>query len=464
MTDKLESLFAISPVDGRYGDKLHDLRNVFSEYALIKARVTVQIKWFIILSQQNQIIDLPALSVESEAYLLKTIENFSLTQAQQIKEFEKITNHDLKACEYFLQAVFQQNKELKPYISFIHFACTSEDVNNLAYGLIMKDVLDKQILPHMGQLQTKLVQTAEEFAEIPMLAKTHGQPASPTTVGKEFANVVFRLESQIKTLSNLKILGKINGATGNFNAHLVAYPDFNWYQLSENFVKNLGLSWLPYTTQIEPHDYLADLSHNLIRFNNILIDFNRDVWSYISYGIFKQKALATETGSSTMPHKVNPIDFENSEGNLGVANSLLDFFANKLPMSRLQRDLTDSTVLRNFGSAFGHSILGFLATLKGLNKLEVNEAKLQAELESSWEVVAEAVQTVMRKNLITDAYEQLKEATRGKDITKEILHDFIKNTKLNERDKQALLALTPQTYIGNAVASAKNIKLAISVL
>jgi len=451
------NLTAISPLDGRYHSKLNDLRPYFSEFGLLRYRLLVEIRWLQLLAQTAEITEVPPLSTTAQAHLEQLITNFSVADAERIKAIEAKTNHDVKALEYFLKESVIGQKELENISEFIHFACTSEDINNLTYALIIKDMREKVLLPYIDKLISILQQLALDTAAQPMLSRTHGQTASPTTVGKELANVVYRLKRQRKQLPQVELLGKINGAVGNFNAHLIAYPDINWSQLAQNFVTNLGLSWNPYTTQIEPHDFLAEFFHVLIRFNTILIDLDRDIWSYISLGYFKQKLKEGEVGSSTMPHKINPIDFENSEGNLGVANALLDHMAAKLPISRWQRDLSDSTVLRNIGVAVGHALLAYQATLQGLNKLELNPAALDKDLAENWEVLAEAIQTVMRRYGIEQPYEKLKALTRGKRMDQASLLNFIDTLNLSESVKNTLRQLTPENYIGNAVAQAKDI-------
>lgn len=450
-------LSAISPIDGRYAAKLNALRPIMSEYGLFYFRVIVEIRWLEKLASHTDIAEVPALSDAAKDYLQSIIDSFSETDARIIKDFEKTTNHDVKAVEYFIKQKLEQHDELKKIKEFVHFACTSEDINNLAYALMLKTARDNHVLPHIETVIKTLQTLAKETTDISMLARTHGQSASPTTVGKEFANVIARLKQQYQQLKQVGILGKINGAVGNFNAHLVAYPDVNWLLLSQQFVESLGLEWNPYTTQIEPHDYIAELSHALIRVNTILIDFNRDVWGYIALGYFSQKPVAGEVGSSTMPHKINPIDFENAEGNLGIANALLSFFAEKLPISRWQRDLVDSTVLRNLGVAMAHALLAYQSTLKGLGKLEINAARLQADLDAHVEVLGEAVQTVMRRYGIDQPYEKLKAFTRGKQIDHASLQQFIDQLELPAEVKAQLCALQPATYVGCAAALANKI-------
>ncbi|WP_369601851.1 adenylosuccinate lyase [Hahella sp. SMD15-11] len=456
----LTTLTALSPVDGRYADKVHALRNHFSEFGLIRARVEVEIRWLQQLSRHPGIDELPAFSEATHAWLDALVGGFQEADAQRIKEIERTTNHDVKAVEYFIKEQFDRPDapdELKEAREFVHFACTSEDINNLSHALMLKGGL-AEIRPFMQQIIDKLSEQAENWADVPMLSRTHGQTASPTTVGKELANVAYRLKRQLRQIDEVELLGKINGAVGNYNAHLSAYPDIDWEANAQAFVTSLGLSWNPYTTQIEPHDYIAELFDAFCRFNTILIDLDRDIWGYISLGYFKQRVIANEVGSSTMPHKVNPIDFENSEGNLGLANAILTHLAQKLPVSRWQRDLTDSTVLRNLGVGLAHSLIAYQATLKGLNKLELNAERVALDLDSAWEVLAEPVQTVMRRFGIEQAYEKLKAFTRGKAITRETMTDFIESLDLPEAAKNALKALTPATYTGNAADQARRIR------
>lgn len=447
----LTTLNALSPLDGRYQTKLDALRPFFSEFALIKHRAWVEIAWLKALAAEPQLQEIAPFSAETIQELDAAIANFSENDASQVKAIEAKTNHDVKALEYWLKEKFDGNPEIKKASEFIHFACTSEDINNLSHGLMLKGATQTAMLPFVGQLIARLSELAKALAAQPMLSRTHGQTASPTTMGKELANVVYRLKRQEKQLKNNEILGKINGAVGNFNAHLSAYPTFDWENFAQKFVESLGLTYNPMTIQIEPHDYMAELYDCLSRINTILIDLNRDIWGYISVGYFKQKVKAGEIGSSTMPHKVNPIDFENSEGNLGMANAILRHMAEKLPISRWQRDLTDSTVLRNMGVGFGYSLLGYDSCLRGLNKLEINSAKLAEDLDNSWEVLAEPIQTVMRRYGIANPYEQLKDLTRGKGgINKNTLHAFIQHLNIPAEAKQALLAMTPASYIGQA--------------
>ncbi|WP_445766879.1 adenylosuccinate lyase [Rheinheimera sp.] len=448
---QLNALTAISPVDGRYGSKTTDLRQYFSEFGLIKYRVTVEVRWLQQLAATAGIAEVPALSAEANQLLDDIVDNFSLDDAQRVKDIERTTNHDVKAVEYLLKEKVQGNAELAAISEFIHFACTSEDINNLSHGLMLNEARTTVLLPQCDALLDAIKQLAEQHKTVPMMARTHGQPASPTTMGKEMANVYMRLKRQRDQIANVEILGKLNGAVGNYNAHLSAYPELDWHALSEQFVTSLGLSWNAFTTQIEPHDYIAELFDAIARFNTILLDFDRDVWGYIALGHFKQRTVAGEIGSSTMPHKVNPIDFENSEGNLGIANALFNHLSAKLPVSRWQRDLTDSTVLRNLGMGFGYTLIAYQATLKGISKLEVNAANLLSELDANWELLAEPVQTVMRKYAIEQPYEKLKELTRGKRITQADLHLFIDKLELPLEVKAQLKQLTPANYIGAAI-------------
>ena len=454
---ELTALTAISPVDGRYGSKVSVFRSIFSEYGLIRNRVTVEIRWLQKLAAHPAITEVPAFSAEANAFLDKLVSEFSLADAERIKEIERTTNHDVKAVEYLIKEKIADVPELHAVTEFVHFACTSEDINNLSHGLMLREGLDHGLLPAMDNLVEKLAELAREHAEQPMLSRTHGQTASPTTVGKELANVVYRLRRQLMQIREVEIMGKINGAVGNYNAHLSAYPDVDWAANAEEFIESLGLDWNPYTTQIEPHDYIAELYDAIARFNTILIDLDRDIWGYISLGYFKQKTVAGEIGSSTMLHKVNPIDFENSEGNLGIANALFGHLSAKLPISRWQRDLTDSTVLRNLGVGFAHSLIAYEATLKGLGKLEINPARLNEDLNNAWEVLAEPIQTVMRRYNIEKPYEKLKDLTRGKAMTPEVIKNFVETLEIPEQAKAELRALTPDNYIGNAIDQAKDI-------
>nr|WP_211162841.1 adenylosuccinate lyase [Alteromonas ponticola] len=447
----MTQLTAISPVDGRYAGKSEALRSIFSEYGLLKYRVQVEVRWLQMLAEHPQITEVPAFSETANQLLDEIVANFSVENAQRIKEIERTTNHDVKAVEYFLKEQVASNAELNKVNEFIHFACTSEDINNLSHGLMLAEARDSVLLPYCDKLIAAISQQAKALRDIPMMARTHGQPASPTTMGKEMANVALRLIRQRKQIAQVELMGKINGAVGNYNAHLSAYPDIDWHALSENFVSRLGLTWNAFTTQIEPHDYIAELFDAVARFNTIMIDFDRDVWGYIALGHFKQKTVAGEIGSSTMPHKVNPIDFENSEGNLGLANAVFNHLSAKLPISRWQRDLTDSTVLRNLGVGAGYSVIAYEATLKGIGKLEVNEASLRAELDANWELLAEPIQTVMRRYGIEKPYEKLKELTRGKKVNAEVIAHFIDDLDLPENAKTELKALSPATYIGDAI-------------
>jgi len=454
---ELTALTAISPVDGRYGSKVSVFRSIFSEYGLIRNRVTVEIRWLQQLAAHPAITEVPAFSAEANAFLDKLVSEFSLADAERIKEIERTTNHDVKAVEYLIKEKIADVPELHAVTEFVHFACTSEDINNLSHALMLREGLDHGLLPGMEKVVDKLAELAREHAEQPMLSRTHGQTASPTTVGKELANVVYRLRRQLLQIREVEIMGKINGAVGNYNAHLSAYPDVDWAANAEEFVESLGLDWNPYTTQIEPHDYIAELYDAIARFNTILIDLDRDIWGYISLGYFKQKTVAGEIGSSTMPHKVNPIDFENSEGNLGIANAIFGHLSAKLPISRWQRDLTDSTVLRNLGVGFAHSLIAYEASLKGLGKLEINPARLNEDLNNAWEVLAEPIQTVMRRYNIEKPYEKLKDLTRGKTMSAEVIKNFVETLEIPEEAKAELRTLTPDTYIGNAVEQAGNI-------
>lgn len=450
---------ALSPLDGRYEKKVAHLREFFSEYALIKYRVYVEIEWLIALSSAPALTEIKPFSVTTINDLRARAAHFSVADAQRVKAIEATTNHDVKAVEYWLRETFAANAEVAAANAFIHFACTSEDINNLSHALMLRDARAKCLLPVLHGTVVKIVHLAHEHAAQPMLSHTHGQPASPTTLGKEMANVAARLNHALAAIEHVTIMGKINGAVGNYNAHLSAYPDFDWPLFAEKFVTDLGIQFNPYTIQIEPHDYMATLFDSVARLNTILIDLNRDIWGYISKGYFTQRTKVGEIGSSTMPHKVNPIDFENSEGNLGLANALLRHLSDKLPISRWQRDLTDSTVLRNMGVALGYSLLAYESLNKGLHKLDANPAALNADLDAQWDVLAEPVQTVMRKYNISDAYEQLKDLTRGKGgIDRASMQTFIQGLAIPQHDKDRLLAMTPANYIGIAVALAQNIK------
>jgi len=451
-----EALNAISPIDGRYAGKVDDLRPVFSEYGLIRYRVEVEVRWLQALAEQTQINEVPALSAEATRCLNQIVTAFCQTDAQRVKDIEKTTNHDVKAVEYFLKEKISGQSELEKISEFIHFACTSEDINNLSYALMLqqgRNIILEQISECIAALKKIAVETAGQ----PMMSRTHGQTASPTTSGKEFANVAARMQRQKQQLQALELLGKANGAVGNYNAHSIAYPEIDWQSFAKKFVESLGLSWNPYTIQIEPHDYIAEFFHTLLRFNTILLDFDRDIWSYISLGYFKQKTVAGEVGSSTMPHKVNPIDFENSEGNLGIANALFSFLSEKLPLSRWQRDLTDSTVLRNMGVGIAHTSIAIQSTLKGISKLQINAEVIEADLDNNWEVLAEPIQTVMRRYGIEKPYEKLKELTRGQRITSQRLQQFIEKLEIPAEAKAELLKLTPRDYTGYAEQLAKTI-------
>ncbi len=449
---ELSALTAISPVDGRYGNKVKSLRPIFSEFGLIKYRVTVEVRWLQKLAATAEINEVPAFSAQANALLDAIVTDFSEADAQAIKDIEATTNHDVKAVEYFLKEKIADNAELNAITEFIHFACTSEDINNLSHGLMLSDCRDNVLMPMIDDILNDIKALAIEYQNIPMMCRTHGQPASPSTLGKEMANVYIRLKRQREQISQVEMLGKINGAVGNYNAHLSAYPEVDWHNFANEFVNSLGLSFNAFTTQIEPHDYIAELFDAIARFNTILIDFDRDVWGYIALGHFKQKTIAGEIGSSTMPHKVNPIDFENSEGNLGIANALFTHLAQKLPISRWQRDLTDSTVLRNLGVGFAHAMIAYQATRKGISKLQVNEANLAAELDANWEVLAEPIQTVMRRYGIEKPYEKLKELTRGKRVDGDSMREFIMTLELPEAAKAQLCEMTPASYIGRAVS------------
>ncbi len=454
---ELSALTALSPTDGRYADKTKALRPWFSEYGLIYHRVLVEIRWLQMLASHPQIGEVPPFSAQANAFLDSILTNFAESDALRIKTIERTTNHDVKAVEYYLKEKIAGQAELEAVSEFIHFACTSEDINNLSYALMLKGGMEQVIQPELAKVTQAIRQLAHDYAEIPLLSRTHGQPASPSTLGKEMANVAYRLQRQQKQIHAAEYLGKINGAVGNYNAHLSAYPDVDWQSTAEQFVTSLGLTWNPYTIQIEPHDYIAEVFDAVARYNTILIDFCRDVWGYIALGHFKQKVVAGEVGSSTMPHKVNPIDFENAEGNLGIANALMTHLAQKLPISRWQRDLTDSTVLRTLGVGLGHGMIAYQSALKGIGKLEANEGNTRADLDANWEVLAEPIQTVMRRYAIEQPYEKLKALTRGQRITPERLREFVNALDMPQSAKDDLLAMTPATYIGNAVAQAKAI-------
>ncbi|GAV19724.1 adenylosuccinate lyase [Mariprofundus micogutta] len=454
---QVSPLTALSPLDGRYAGKTADLRPIFSEYGLIKARVTVEVRWLQMLAANADISEVPAFSAAADAFLDAIVTDFCEEDANRVKTIEATTNHDVKAVEYFLKEKVADNTELAAISEFFHFACTSEDINNLSYALMLKEARETVLLPAMQGIVDSLIAGAKAHAEQPLLARTHGQTASPTTMGKEWANVAYRMQRTLDQITAVPFMGKINGAVGNYNAHLAAYPDLDWAAIAKGFVESLGITWNPYTIQIEPHDYIAEINDAVARFNTILIDFSRDIWGYISLGYFKQKVIAGEVGSSTMPHKVNPIDFENAEGNLGLANAVLRHLAEKLPISRWQRDLTDSTVLRNLGVGFGYSILAYSSAQRGFSKLEINADKINADLDASWEVLGEAVQTVMRRYGLENPYEQMKALTRGIGVTPERLREFIGTLEIPDEAKQQLMEMTPATYIGNAVEQAKNI-------
>jgi len=451
------ALTAISPLDGRYHEKLADLQPLFSEYALIKFRIIIEIRWLLTLSEHGRLAELPKLSKHAKNLLENIIESFSVTDATRVKHIEDVIKHDVKAVEYFLKERIENNTELAAIQEFIHFGCTSEDINNLSYSLMLQSARQQIILPTLDEILDVLTFMAHTHAAQPMLAHTHGQPATPTTIGKELANVIARLKRQKTQMVQTEILGKLNGASGNYNALSLAYPELDWQLFSKNFISSLGLLWNPYTTQIEPHDCIAEFFHVLIRINNILIDFSRDMWGYISLNYFSQKTIHNEVGSSIMPHKVNPIDFENAEGNLGIANALLEHMASKLPISRWQRDLSDSTVLRNMGVAISHSALAWNSILRGIARVEPNLTKLNHDLEQHWEILTEPVQTLLRSHGVKDAYEKLKNFSRGKKVTKEILHEFIASLPLPDAAKTKLIELTPQNYLGYAEDLAKRI-------
>ena len=455
---ELSALTAISPVDGRYQNKTDVLRPIFSEYGLFRFRVLVEIEWLKKLSKNPNIKEIESFSTNSISLLDNIKNNFSIDDAKQIKKIEKITNHDMKAVEYFIREKIQSDPKLKNVSQFIHFACTSEDINNLSYALMLKDARENILLPKLQKLIIILQEMSDSYASIPMLSRTHGQIASPTTLGKEMAIYVYRALRQMKQFENIELLGKLNGAVGNFNAHFAAYPDINWMSLSKEFIEELGLTWNPYTTQIESHDYMAEYFHTLARTNTILIDLCRDLWGYISLGYFNLKPIKGEVGSSTMPHKVNPIDFENAEGNFGIADSIFEHLAMKLPTSRWQRDLSDSTVLRNAGVGIAHTIIAFDSTVAGLSKIDINKDVIHEDLKDSWEVLTEPIQTVMRRYNIDNAYEKLKKLSRGQKINKEILHNFIEQLDIPDDAKSRLKELNPSNYLGNAEIQAKSIK------
>ena len=454
---KVSTLKALSPVDGRYADKVSGLRNIFSEYGLIRFRVLVEVRWLQCLADDDQVTELAATSSVMKDVLNHIVDDFSLDDAERVKAIEATTNHDVKAVEYFIRERLGDGPETSTLKDFLHFGCTSEDINNLSYALMLRTARNDVVLPQMRELRGKLKTMAHEHAAVPMLSRTHGQTASPTTVGKELANVVARLDRAQQQFRDLVIRGKFNGAVGNFNAHQIAYPDADWPAIARRLIESLGIDPNPYTTQIEPHDWTAEYAHALIRYNTILIDLCRDIWGYISLGYFTQKVAKGEVGSSTMPHKVNPIDFENAEGNLGLANALLSHFAEKLPISRWQRDLTDSTVQRNFGVAIGYLMIAMSSTIKGLGKLQLNEEKIRQDVENAWEVLAEAVQTVMRRYGIPEPYEKLKDLTRGQAVSKELLTEFIASLAIPDDEKKRLLELTPERYLGLAATLAAEI-------
>ena len=453
----LSPLTAISPIDGRYGAKTDMLRTVFSEYGLIRYRVLVEVRWLQHLAANPAIVEVAPFSKDATALLNGLVDNFTIEHAERVKEIERTTNHDVKAVEYLIKGTIADNAELLAVSEFVHFACTSEDINNLSHALMLKEGRDDIVVPALQAIHGQLTAMAVEFADVAMLARTHGQTASPTTVGKEMANVAYRLQRQLASITAVPLLGKINGAVGNYNAHISAYPDLDWPAISQAFIESLGLEFNPYTTQIEPHDYMAELFDGLARSNTILIDFARDIWGYISLGYFKQKTIAGEVGSSTMPHKVNPIDFENAEGNLGIANALYGHLSAKLPVSRWQRDLTDSTVLRNMGVGLGYSMIAYASLDKGIGKLQLNQERLAADLDAAWEVLAEPIQTVMRRYGIEEPYEKLKALTRGNVMDQATIQGFIDTLEIPQEAKTALKAMTPASYVGNAVQQAKDI-------
>ncbi|MBT3672220.1 MAG: adenylosuccinate lyase [Porticoccaceae bacterium] len=453
----LSPLTAVSPIDGRYGGKTDMLRTVFSEYGLIRYRVLVEVRWLQHLAANPAIVEVAPFSKDATALLNGLVDNFTIEHAERVKEIERTTNHDVKAVEYLIKETIADNAELLAVSEFVHFACTSEDINNLSHALMLKEGCDDIVVPALQAIHGQLTAMAIEFSDVAMLARTHGQTASPTTVGKEMASVAYRLQRQLASITAVPLLGKINGAVGNYNAHISAYPDLDWPAISQSFIEDLGLEFNPYTTQIEPHDYMAELFDGLARSNTILIDFARDIWGYISLGYFKQKTIAGEVGSSTMPHKVNPIDFENAEGNLGIANALYGHLSAKLPVSRWQRDLTDSTVLRNMGVGLGYSMIAYASLDKGIGKLQLNQERLAADLDSAWEVLAEPIQTVMRRYGIEEPYEKLKVLTRGNVMDQATIQAFIDTLEIPQEAKTALKAMTPASYIGNAVQQAKDI-------
>ena len=451
------SIKAISPADGRYAEKVSELRNIFSEYGLIRFRVLVEVRWLQCLSDEADVPELAPLSSVMKDVLNNIVDNFSVDDATRVKKIEATTNHDVKAVEYLIREKLGVGPETQALKDFLHFACTSEDINNLSYALMLRSARSDVLIPKMRDLRSKLNNLAKENADLAMLSRTHGQTASPTTLGKEVANVVARLDRAQKRFADVEILGKFNGAVGNYNAHLIAYPDADWPDIAHRFITSLGIEANPYTTQIEPHDWTAEYAHALMRYNTILIDFSRDVWGYISLGYFKQRVAKDEVGSSTMPHKVNPIDFENAEGNFGMANAMLGHFAEKLPISRWQRDLTDSTVQRNLGSAVAHMLIALQSLMKGVGKLEVNATAINGDVSQAWEVLGEAVQTVMRRYGVPEPYEKLKALTRGQAVTQETMLEFIQSLDIPEPEIKRLLALTPETYIGLAAQQARDV-------
>jgi adenylosuccinate lyase len=449
-------LLSISPIDGRYAEKTRKLQRAFSEFALIKARVVCEIRWLQKLSEIEEVKEVKKFSKEANEFLERYVQEFSVKDAMKVKEYERTTNHDVKACEYAIKDRLRENEELRESIEFVHFACTSEDINNLSHAIMLRDGVDV-LMPEMDKIIKTLSEMAIVNADVPMMSRTHGQPASPTTLGKELANVAYRLARQREQIPKVPLYGKMAGAVGNYNAHMSAYPNVDWQKVAEEFVLSLGLQFNPYVTQIEPHDYMAELFAAIERYNTIVLDLDRDIWSYISIGYFKQRTIAGEVGSSTMPHKVNPIDFENSEGNIGIANALFAHLSAKLPVSRWQRDLTDSTVLRNLGVGFGHSLLAYQSTSRGLSKLDVNAKAMADDLDVNWEVLAEPIQTVMRRHDVEKPYEKLKELTRGKRVNQEGMREFVKSLDIPQDAIDSLAAMTPATYIGNASAQAKRI-------
>ncbi len=454
---QLSSLTAVSPIDGRYGNKTESLRTIFSEFGLIKYRVIVEVRWLQALSNESNIKEVPKLSSEANTFLETIISDFTEQDAEKVKQFESTTNHDVKAVEYFLKEKFSANDELNDIKEFLHFACTSEDINNISHALMLKDARDNVVKPFLNNIVSELKALTTNYAQLPMMSRTHGQTASPTTLGREMGVFAFRLQRQMEQLDDIELLGKMNGAVGNYNAHLMAYPNVDWPNFSKQVIEDLGLTVNPHSTQIESHDYMAELFQNLVRSNTILLDFAKDIWAYISLGYFKQKVVAGEVGSSTMPHKVNPIDFENAEGNLGIANALLSHLAEKLPISRWQRDLTDSTSIRNLGTAFGHCLIAYQSCLKGISKLEASPEIIADDLDNAWELLAEPIQTVMRRYGIENPYEQLKALTRGSAMNKQTIQNFIQNLDIPTEEKQRLMELTPSTYIGNAIEQAYEI-------